>query len=324
MLNKKEKNKNISENQDYNIKKYTKKKNDYFRTTMKANSKKNIKIFNTKKDTTLSINKNNLNSKDSLKLNINFNSIDKENQLNINKLKVNKKYFNGYLATSLDDLDYDDAIKKDKRNFCSFFCEAIKGNQIIVNTFFIEDPLKPREIKIMLFIINILLYLVINGLFFNEDYVSKVYHLENEDKFFAFLPRSINRLTYTIFTSLTINFIVECFEINEKKIKGIFIREKNDIKNIKHEIYLLIKLISKRYLSFIIVSFSLFIISFYYLLCFNYVYPHSQIEWVKSSIIIIIIIQIISVLSSLLETILRFLSFLFKSEKIYKMSKLLK
>ena len=123
---------------------------------MKANSKKNIKIFNTKKDTTLSINKNNLNSKDSLKLNINFNSIDKENQLNINKLKVNKKYFNGYLATSLDDLDYDDAIKKDKRNFCSFFCEAIKGNQIIVNTFFIEDPLIFLAIRNFFFIIKII------------------------------------------------------------------------------------------------------------------------------------------------------------------------
>ena len=271
-----------------------------------------------------SISKNNLDSKDIFKDKLyaskNSNKISLKDKQNNEDNKIN---FKEYLETSFNEMDYDDAIKKDKRKFITSFCESIKENQIILVTFFSENPLKPKTIKLMLFNLNILLYLVINGLFFNEDYISKIYHLDKKDNFLSFFPRSINRLAYTTISSLIINFIVECFEIDEKKLKGIFIREKKDIINLKFEVFLLIKKIMKRYLAFIIVCFILLIISLYYLLCFNYVYPHVQIEWIKSTILIIIIVQIISFISCFLETILRYISFYFKSEKIYKYSKLL-
>ena len=66
----------------------------------------------------------------------------------------------------------------------------------------------------------------------------------------------------------------------------------------------------------------LLIISSIYLLYFNYVYPYSQMEWIKSSIVIVIIMQVLSFLRCLLETCLRFLSFKVKSEKVYKMAKI--
>ena len=91
---------------------------------------------------------------------------------------------------------------------------------------------------------------------------------------------------------------------------------KEDIKN-------LVKSLKKRYISFIIVVFVILLISLYYLLCFNYVYPKTQIEWIKSSIAIIIIIQILSILLILLETIIRFLSFKCESEKLFKVSQFL-
>ena len=92
---------------------------------------------------------------------------------------------------------------------------------------------------------------------------------------------------------------------------------------LKEQIVELINSLQKSYLAFIIIAFIILLISFYYLLCFNYVYPYTQVEWVKSSIVIIIIMQIISILRSLLETILRSISFSYKREKIYKISKLL-
>ena len=63
--------------------------------------------------------------------------------------------------------------------------------------------------------------------------------------------------------------------------------------------------------------------SLYYLLCFNYVYPKTQIEWIKSNIAIIIVIQLLSILQILLEAVLRFISFKFESEKLFKLSKIL-
>ena len=241
----------------------------------------------------------------------------------INDIRKDTIDFIDYLEPSLDDLDFDDALKKDKRKFCIYFYELIKERQIIANTFFATDALKPKTVKIMLFDLNIILYFVINGLFYNEDYVSEVYHLEKEDSFFSFFPRSIERFIYTTIVSLVINIIVECFMVDESKIKGILIREKENETNLKYEMTLLIKKLYSSIILFILVSFFLYIVFFYYLLCFNYVYPHMQIEWIKSSITIVIIMQILSIISCFIQTLLRFLSFRCKSEKMYKISRLL-
>ena len=232
-----------------------------------------------------------------------------------------KDFFDEYLATSLDDLEYDDAIVKDDRTFCEYFIECLKERQMIAFTFIATDPIKIRIIKIMLFIL--ILYFVVIGLFYSEEYISQLYNLDKKDNFFSYIPRSIDKFIYTTMVSVVIGYIIDCFFIDEKKIKGIFKREKDNIVNLRSEIVDIINAIKNRYFAFIIMIFIILLISFYYLLCFNYVYPKTQIEWVKASITIFIIMQILSVLKCFLETCLRFLSFKCKSEKLYKLSKLL-
>ena len=251
-----------------------------------------------------------------------------ESKLKNNKSKNEKKskyesYFNNYLSTSVDDMDYDDAIKKENRDFCKYFFESIKEKQIIANTFINVNPIRTRSIKIMLFLLDILLFFFVNGLFFDEEYVSEVYNLETEETFFSFIPRSYSRFFYTTLVSGVIGFIIDCIFVEEKKIRGIFLREKDSSMTIKQEIVVFIKELKNRYLIFILIVIFFLMISFYYFLCFNYVYPHMQIEWIKSSILIMAIMQIVSIISILLESILRYASFSCKSEKLYKVSKLL-
>ena len=85
---------------------------------------------------------------------------------------------------------------------------------------------------------------------------------------------------------------------------------------------MLIREIKKRYVSFIIMAFIILVISLYYILCFNYVYPKTQVEWIKSSVLIIFIIQLLSLLKCLYESLFRFLSFKCESEKLFKLSKI--
>jgi len=118
-----------------------------------------------------------------------------------------------------------------------------------------------------------------------------------------------------------IGYLTDCFFLDEKKVKGIFKRDKDNRIILKRNIALLIKEIQKRYILFIILTFIIFVLSLYYVLCFNYVYPKTQIEWIKASILIFIIMQILSVLKCLCESIFRFLSFRYQSEKLYKISK---
>ncbi len=210
---------------------------------------------------------------------------------------------------------------QDQRSFFEYLCDSIIDKQVIIKTFFTSEPLRPISLKIILFDMNIVLYFVINGLFYSENSISEIYHSKNE-KFFSFIPRSINRFVYTTIVSYLIALFIDFFFVEEKKIRGIFKREKDDHIVLKEQIVSLINTLRISYLSFIIIVFFILLVSFYSLLCFNYVFRYTQIEWIKSSIVIMIIMQIISFLQCLLETILRFISFSCKSEKIYKISKL--
>ena len=228
-----------------------------------------------------------------------------------------------YLSPDPNDMDYDDAMRMDKRTFCEFFSDKLMEKQIILNTFFNKDPVRPMSIKIILFLLNIELYFVVNGLFFSENYVSEVYHLTTKDNFFSFFPRSINRFIYTTLVDVVIGMIIECVFIDENKIKKCFLRNGENINDIKSENTNIIKKMKKSYTIFIIICYIVSVISWYYITCFNNVYPNMKIEWIKSSITIMIIMQFLSFLIGLFESILRFLAFKCKSEKLFKVSKML-
>ena len=81
--------------------------------------------------------------------------------------------------------------------------------------------------------------------------------------------------------------------------------------------------IKRKYTVFSFICLFIAVISWYYVSCFNNVYPGVKIEWIKSSVTIIIIMQILSILVAFLEAILRAISFEYKSEKVYKARQLL-
>ena len=156
----------------------------------------------------------------------------------------------------------------------------------------------------------------------NEDYISKIYHSQEDESIFCFVKRTNYNLFYITTISVLLGYIISCFFYKEKKIKRIFLREKKNQFNIKAEIFLFIKKIKSSYISFFIISYILTIFTWYYISSFNNVYQNTRIEWILSSITIFISIQILYLLLSLLETILRYLSFKINSEKLFKISRI--
>ena len=227
-----------------------------------------------------------------------------------------------YISTDPDDMDYDESLRRDNRKFCRYFWDKIQANQIILNTFYFKEYLKPRPIKFILLSLQIDLYFFINGLFYNEEYVKKIFDLQEDTLSKAFL-RFMDNLFYAFLVGVIINYIIEFFFIEEKKLRVTLKREKDNILILKYEMIQIIKDIHHRYITFIIITFVILMFTWYHLYCFNNIYPHMQKEWLVFSVLIILSVQILSILASLLETILRFLSFRFKSEKLYKLSQLL-
>ena len=271
--------------------------------TLSKKKKKNI--FN-KKMKFISRDSNSSNTKDTSTKNICFNINMKE-----------------YLKTDIDDLEYDDAIKEDKRSFCEFVREKLKEKQIIMSIFYYKENIRPSTIKIIIFLLYIDFYFIFNGFFFNEKYLSELFHSNEDETFFSYIPRSISRFIYATLVGLIIGTIIDCLFIEEKRVKRIFLRERDKPVEIRYEISMIITSIKKRYYIFIFLCLFISIFSWYYVICFNTVYPGVKMEWIKSSITIIIIMQFLSIMLVFLEAILRSLSFHCKSEKLYKFKKLL-
>ena len=256
------------------------------------------------KDEIIVAEKANLDKKD-------FEPIIPNNIININ--------FDEYIMTDPNQMEYDDAIRKDKRTFCQYFSDRIKSEQISLNTFINYEILKPIPTKIILLILNFDLYLIINGLFFNENYISDLLH-SGPDTFWSIINRLFDRIVIITITGVIINYIIEFFFVEETKIKRIFKVEKDSMIVLKYEIIQTIKNIYIRFNIFIVLTCIIMMFSLYYIFCFNNVYPFIKIEWLKSSFIIIAVMQILPIIVSLIDTSIRFISFKCKSERLFKLS----
>ena len=124
-------------------------------------------------------------------------------------------------------------------------------------------------------------------------------------------------------TGFIIGVIINCIFIEEQKLKALFKREKENKINIKNGSIIIIQNIKSRYSLFFIIVYMISLISWYYINCFNNVYPHIKGEWIASSIFFILTMQILfPLVLSFIETNLRYLSFICKSEKLFKISQI--
>jgi hypothetical protein len=227
-----------------------------------------------------------------------------------------------YVKTDPDDMDYDNAIGRDKRTFCAYFVDNIKTDLLILNIFCNFEHLNPWPIKFLLFILNIDLYFFVNGLFFTEDYLSEILYDKNVN-FLDYSSRFMDRIYYITLIGVIIGYAVDCFFFEERTIKKIFKREKNNILILQYEMSQIIKNIKSRYNLFIIICFVAAIFIWYYVFCFNNIYPSMKKEWIITSVIMVFVMQFFYFLKLLIETIIRFIAIKCKSERLFKFSQFL-
>ena len=251
--------------------------------------------------------------------------------INNNNISINNNLIFGellhidmeeYISTDPNDMDYDNAIRRDKRSFCVYFIDNLKIDLLILNIFCNYEKLNPWPIKFLLFILNVNLYFFVNGLFFTEDYLEEMLY-DKEFSFLDFTTRFMDRIYYITLIGIIISYVMNFFFFEENVIKKLFKREKNNMLILKYEMAQIIKNIKNRYNLFIAICFFVGIFVWYYVFCFNNIYPSMKKEWLITSIIIIFAMQFLSFLKILLETIIRFIAIKCKSERLFKISQFL-
>ena len=258
------------------------------------------------------------NNNDIIKESYNIDSVNIIDNTNI-KLDEYMLIIKEYINPPFDENDFDDICLNDKRTFCQYFSEHFIQNQIFLNTFYINEVLRPRPLKIIVLALTIELYFVINALFYTEDYLSERFNSDESETFFSFIPHRINEFIYISCVNGFIAVLIRYIFDNEEILKRIFRRKRKD-KSLMEQLGEFMKEIKMKFIILIVINIIISIFSFIYLCCFNAVYPYIRIEWIKSSFFILILMQIINLLFTFLETSFRFLGIKCDSIRLFKMS----
>ena len=214
----------------------------------------------------------------SAKIELNDNSKEKVNRRNSN-LDLNTFKYRFLNDQELNSLEYIIAIELDKRTYFQYYLSLLKKKHLILFTFIPINDYNLMTIKIALFLISFSLYLSINGFFFTDDEVHKVYQNNGIYNIIIQIPK----ILYSTLVTSIINIILKTLSLSEKNIlelKEITDNEQRIKKSEEIKSSLKIK-----FIIFFILSFLIMVFFWYFISCFCAVYINTQKVLIKDSLI---------------------------------------
>ena len=201
----------------------------------------------------------------------NYNKItEKGSDKNMNK----KKYNN----LELNNLEYKEAIKIDKRTYLQYYCSLIKMKHIILCIFFSSDDYNLTSIKISLIIFTFCLYFSVSALFFTDKTMHKIY----EDKGIFNLTVHLPQIFYSSLITTFISILIKILALSEKsliELKKIKNKEKALKKSVELYRCLMLKFNLYYFISLLLITFF-----WYYISTFCAVYKNTQILLIESTL----------------------------------------
>ena len=192
----------------------------------------------------------------------------------INNNKMKDINFNDYEFNSLE---YEEALKYDKRTYFKYYLSLLRMKHILIFTFFICNDYNSSIIKICFFLFSFSLYITINSLFFTESTIHKIYEDEGAFNFVYHIPQVL----YSLIVSGVINALLSFLSSTQKNILQL----KTEKYNLFMKSSKTIKCLKIKFILFFIFSFIFLIVFWLYLGCFCAVYRNSQIHLIKDTLI---------------------------------------
>ena len=201
--------------------------------------------------------------------------LKEQNIINTNIDNISEIILN-YNDYEINLLDYNEALKVDKRTYLVYYFSLIKTKHLILFTFYLKNDYNSRVIKICLFLFFFSLYITVNALFFNDSTMHKIYIDQGKYN----LAYQIPQIIYSTIISSVINTIIKNLSLTETYIANMRKKEKNikDIKDIKKRFII-------KFVLFFSLSFIFLIFFWFYLTCFCAVYHNTQIQLISDTLI---------------------------------------
>ena len=200
---------------------------------------------------------------------------EKKNSCNI-PVEKKKKPLSEF---EMNSLDYELALIIDKRTYLQYYWSLLIQKHLILFTFLPANDFNLPSLKISLFILSFSLYFTINGFFFNDESMHKIYKNNGAFNILYQIPQ----ILYSTLVSTVINMLLKILSLSQKDILRIKKEKNNKIamkksKQIKHFIQI-------KFIIFFILSFLLLLFFWYFISCFCGVYKNTQKILIKDTLL---------------------------------------
>jgi len=298
---KKSNNKNRNNEKVQNKKKNLKKENNF--PPKKKNNIKNIKINNNifninikdsisssmremkfpkkalinKRNKIVVHNKNNYNCSESLKR-LKRNNAKYKDDIKEKDLKKNKNVpkFNDQ---EINFMEYKNAVKIDRRTYFQYYFSLLKRRQLILFAFFPNNDYNIIELKISLLLLSFSLYFTINGFFFSDETMHKIY----KDNSSYNIVYQISIMAYSTLISSVLNMILKQLSLSENNVLSI--AQSKEYKSAVKKSKTILKCLRIKIFLFFLLRIIILLFCWYYISCFCAVYINTQITLISDTFI---------------------------------------
>ena len=178
----------------------------------------------------------------------------------------------------INSLPYNLAIIYDKRNYCEFYASLLITQHNFLSSFFNYNDYNSNIIKMDLFIIGFAIEYTVNGLFYTDDTMHKIYESKGEFDLETQLPIML----YSTLISMILNKPLENLALSNDAILNF--KQSNIKINIKKKAKKLTNLLTIKFILFFIISFLFLVLFLYYISMFGAIYKNTQMHLLKDTL----------------------------------------
>ena len=196
-------------------------------------------------------------------------------------------------------LTYEYAIEIDKRTFFEYYWSLLKTKHLIILTFINQKDYNLFSIKFCLFICSFAIYFTVNGFFFTDNTMHKIY--KNNGYFNIFYQ--IYQILFSSLICSIISIILKKLSLYQDNI--LILKNFNTVHRAQKETKKIYNCIRIKFGLFILLGLILLGFCWYYITAFCCVFRNTQIHLIKSIILSFIISMLYPLVLNLLPAILR-------------------
>ena len=272
-----------------------------------SNNKNNNILITTKRNSL-----NNINNKKKNKENSNIN-----NQI-FNAIQINEKERDVLDNYELNNLEFDEAKKFDKRNFLEIYFSLLKREHLIIFTFITKDDHNIMIVKFSRFIFLLCTDMAMNVFFFSDETMHKMFLDYGKYNFIQQIPQ----IVYSTIISNLLEIFLCYLSMTDKHYYLI-----KDTKKIsRNSLVGIIKYIQIKIAFYFGFTSLMFIFYWYLITCFCAVYQNTQTAFIKDSLLSFLLGNLIPFVIYLFPALFKIISLktkIFSLECIYKFANII-